>query len=79
MAQGRDNSGILFRNTHGKSDKSPSHVGSLTIGGVEYDLAAWVKDGQKGKFFSLKVTPKSERQNRAQQAAESCAGTSNPF
>ena len=56
-----DNSGILFKNDNPKSDKSPGYIGKATFGGVEYDLAAWVKEGKKGKFFSIKATPKSDR------------------
>lgn len=50
--------GILFRNDKRTSDKHPTHRGSITIGGVEYFLSAWVKEGKKGKFFSLAAQPK---------------------
>lgn len=54
----KDMTGVLFRNDKKTSDKQPSHRGSVTIGGVEYLLSAWVKEGKKGKFFSLAVKPK---------------------
>lgn len=58
--QQRDLSGSLFRNDKATTDAHPTHTGSITVGGVTYRLAAWVKEGQKGKFFSLKLTPPDE-------------------
>lgn len=54
----RDNSGSLFRNDRREKENHPTHKGSVMAGGVEYWLSAWVKEGQKGKFFSLALTPK---------------------
>jgi hypothetical protein len=54
----RDNSGSLFRN----EDQSKSeYSGTVMIAGVEYWINAWVKEGKKGKFFSLSFRPKQER------------------
>lgn len=72
-----DNSGILYKNKAPKSDKSPGYLGKLTVAGVEYDLAAWVRENDKGKFFSLKVTPKWERPQPTPAAAP--APTDTPF
>ena len=61
-----DMSGILFRETDKKTDKSPDYTGKLTMGGTEYRLAGWVREGQRGKFLSLKVSlPGDERRPRA--------------
>lgn len=60
----RDNSGAIFRNDAermaGKSASFPTHSGNALIGGREYYISAWVKEGRNGKFFSLAFNPKDE-------------------
>lgn len=56
----RDMSGNLFKNDKGDNDKRPDYRGDLSINGVVYELAAWVKQGQKGKFMSIAAKPKDE-------------------
>jgi len=60
MAGKYPNSGILSKNEKMKSDKSPPYSGRAEIGGVEYWISAWVKEGQYGRFFSLSFKPKDE-------------------
>ena len=55
------NRGALFRNDKATSDKHPTHTGKINIEGRDYYLNAWVKDGKKGKFFSLSVKPVDEQ------------------
>lgn len=62
-----DNSGILFRNNRRQNDRQPEFNGSITVEGTEYWLSAWVKDGDKGKFFSLSVKPKDEQRGEESQ------------
>jgi hypothetical protein len=65
------NSGTLFKNDmEGKSENFPPYGGSLNVDGQEYWVSAWVKDGQKGKFFSLAIKPKEARQERAAPARQ---------
>jgi hypothetical protein len=66
-----DNSGVLFRNDNKETDKHPDYKGSLTIGGAEYWLSAWIKDGKRGKFMSLSVKPKEQRTAAAKPKAAS--------
>lgn len=49
----RDLSGVLFKNTDKKTPKHPDYQGDATIDGTTYKLAAWIKEGKKGKFMSL--------------------------
>lgn len=72
----KDNSGSLFINERKETDKHPDRNGSALIGGVEYWVSGWVKEGAKGKWMSLAFKPKDAartndkaRQAPAQQAA----------
>ena len=55
----RENSGILFKNDRKKTDVQPDYVGTINVGGVEFFISGWVKQGQKTKFMSLSVKPKT--------------------
>ena len=64
----RDMSGILFENDKGDNDKRPDYRGTITMGGTQYELAAWFKQGKNGKFLSLNVSlPGDDRRPRAGQ------------
>ncbi len=61
----RTNTGTLARaKEKPKSEKHPTHTGSININGVEYWLSAWVKTAGPtarepgSQFFSLSVKPK---------------------
>ncbi len=59
----KTNTGTLFKNDReGRSERFPEYGGSLNVDGQDYWVSAWVKDGQKGKFFSLAIKPKEARQ-----------------
>jgi hypothetical protein len=58
MAEQRELSGLLSRNTRRENDKQPEFRGSATIGGVAYRISGWVKEGTDGKSFSLAFSPK---------------------
>ena len=67
----RTNTGTLGRaKEKPKSEKHPTHTGSININGVEYWLSAWVKTAGPtarepgSQFFSLSVTPKDGFPNR---------------
>lgn len=62
----KDMSGILFR-AEKKQERSPDYSGNITINGHRYRLAAWIKEGKKGKFMSLAVSDPSGYQQRIQQ------------
>jgi hypothetical protein len=50
--------GSLFKNNQKRSDSSPDYTGTINLGGKDHYLNAWLKDGKKGKFFSVQVKPK---------------------
>lgn len=56
MEYDNTNSGALFKNEKATTEKSPQYTGKINVNGKEYRLAAWVKEGKKGKFMSLKVS-----------------------
>lgn len=55
----KDMSGQLFRNDRKETDSHPDHRGSCVVEGVEYWISAWVNEGKKGKYFSLKFQEKN--------------------
>lgn len=65
------NSGTLFKNdTEGKSENFPPYGGTLNVEGKEYWISGWIKEGQKGKFFSLAIKPKEARADVKPQARQ---------
>ena len=53
----KPNSGTLFKNDYKKAENHPDYKGTFyDQHGAKWDLAAWIKEGQKGKFMSLKVS-----------------------
>lgn len=51
----KEGSGSLFKNDRKVSDNHPDYTGSIMLNGKEHYLSAWVKEGKKGKFFSVSV------------------------
>ena len=53
-----DNSGILFRNDDKANEKDRDYRGEAMIGGVNYWVSGWIKQGKKGKFLTFSFKPK---------------------
>lgn len=64
--QQKDNSGSLFKNDRREKDSHPHATGTALIGGVEYWVSAWTKEGKNGKFQSLAFRPKTDKNGRPQ-------------
>lgn len=62
---GYDNNmrGVLFKNDRKENENQPGYTGKIEIDGIEYRLSAWVKEGKKGKFFSLSVQPVDKKED----------------
>ncbi len=59
----RDLTGVLFKNDKRDKDTSPMYMGSCTIEGKKYYIAAWVNKSNDGTktYMSLKFSePKAE-------------------
>lgn len=63
----KDGDGVLFKNDRKEKDTHADYRGNILINGQEYWLNAWIKEGAKGKFFSLSAKPK---QPKAQPSTE---------
>lgn len=67
--QPKDGSGALFKNDKGDNPARPDYRGDVMVGGVLYELSAWIKplpsDSTK-RFMSLSAKPKEARQQQAQ-------------
>jgi hypothetical protein len=69
MAYDNTNTGALFKNVEKDEEHPnwPDYKGSINVGGQEFWLSAWVKEGKEGskiagkKFFSLTVQPKEQQ------------------
>ena len=58
--------GSLFKNTNKTNDNQPDYSGSIKLqDGTDQQIAAWVKEGAKGKFFSIKLSDPYVKQEAA--------------
>jgi hypothetical protein len=51
----KEGSGSLFKNENKTESTHSDYTGSIKINGKEFWLNAWVKEGKKGKFFSVSI------------------------
>lgn len=52
------NTGCVFKNERKAEDWQPEYRGWLNVDGVEYWMDLKIREGQKGKFFSVKIKRK---------------------
>lgn len=68
----KNGNGSLFKNTNKTSENQPDYSGSIKLqDGTNQQIAAWVKDGAKGKFFSIKLSDPYVKPEMAQVAETS--------
>jgi hypothetical protein len=53
----KEGTGALFRNDKEKENQ-PDYRGDAKIGGEEYKIAGWIREGKRGKFLSLQIESK---------------------
>lgn len=59
------NTGAIWGNKDRKTDKHPTHTGSINVEGVEYWVSAWVGDKSKNQpSLSLKIQKKEPKQSQ---------------
>ena len=56
--EAHNNSGNMFKNDRKSKTEHPDITGSVLVGGLEYYVSGWRKNGQKGDFYSLSFRPK---------------------
>lgn len=54
----KENTGSMFVNEKKEKETHPDRTGSALIGGVEYWVSGWIKDGKNGKWMSLSFQQK---------------------
>ena len=77
----RENTGSLFKNEKRTSDTHANATGTALIGGVEYWVNAWTKEGKGGKWQSLSFKPKEKQvaRNPERQPGEDDLESDIPF
>ena len=74
------NRGVLFRETDKQgNEKRPDYTGKLNVGGLDYRLSGWIKEGKSGKFLSLSVDTKKPIADRREEAPTADADQDIPF
>jgi hypothetical protein len=56
----KEGSGSLFKNDRKSTENHPDYTGSIMVNNREHYLSAWVKEGTKGKFFSVSIGKEKE-------------------
>lgn len=61
--------GTIFRNDRKEKDTHPDWRGTAMVNGALVEIALWEREGKRGTFYSVSVSPARERQAAAPQPA----------
>ena len=53
--------GTIFKNDRKTADNHPDWKGTAMVNGALVDIALWSRDGKRGEFFSVGISPARER------------------
>lgn len=59
--QNNEMKGVLGENLYKENSKHPDMKGKCQIGGKEYLIAGWLKEGKNGSFYSLSFTDREDK------------------
>lgn len=80
MTTTRDNSGSISKNDRKEEDRHPDIKGQAVVDGRAYWVAGWLKENDKGKWYSLAFTPKDDQPKpAAKKPAQSSLDDDIPF
>ena len=63
----------LFKNNN-VANNGPQYTGEIMVNGKKMRLAAWVKEGKNGKFFSGKMSEPREQSSSQHQGNDESTG-----
>ena len=70
----------LFKNDKRGNEKAPDYTGDgLDLSGKPIKVAAWLKDGKKGKFMSCNIQAKTRGESERNPQQEPSDDDSIPF
>lgn len=75
----REGSGVIFKNDKKGNEKAPDYSGTAFFNGKDVKVALWVKEGAKGKFFSMKIEESAAPAENAKAAEKEDDSDSLPF
>lgn len=80
MAYQHNNGQIsIFKNEQKNAENQPDYKGyGKAPNGTDIEIALWVKDGQKGKFFSGRIEIKEQRNGAPQGQTQQRRDTTPP-